>query len=825
MKSTAKASVGDAGGGPGDSAAARSIRIRTGRYLNGAIDQRNAIYFNEIDHLFANKDHGEIRYVFDSNIVRFFLNPFRYEEYRKVAPFERTHSPETMRALGAVTAEFIMSRELPGQWGAPPLISAAHAHEVANRARDIGEQAREALSPDQEDQVDGMIADLIRSVKTSSRLRNTIDWEFDPLSGLGDLLEHEAIEALEFRRLTTEGLIRPLHLEAFGKAQILKIDRNDDAFLAIRDAIEAFRDEKQLQNRSGRQGLINDAETLLQVARLNALAAERHHSGSVPRQVRYLLVTADQALFNAAIEWWGTKGEVVPEFFPVRRLGQYIPFHHLADEEMAAGAASDNRELIGAIRKSMEAAIDAFLSTVGGAHGEPPQRLPVWVYPERNFTQETSRATSPLFESMSELQDQLYRRAIKDESYGRSFEDLNDRWALLAKETVFYEAHRLGRRIDAFNSLSAFLRDSNDIRSAVLQIIHETLSNVELGHVTFSVQHHVAAMMEEFSARPGGEPAPRRGLAVPSTRFEKLIDAPLFTFLTDLVSHPQKERLDRLLDRMRMCPAHHALFFSATVAFWASKWENAEFFIERALETLPREGRIAAEVADLEYFAAVAKRYGVMDMDTDPADRVRRLKALIGPVERLERRVAQTSNKFLICRITLEHAMLQTLIAYGHFTVPGEPEAHDAEHAFREALSASIRVLEMGGELETTLPEDLFRLLQVEAVIAFAGCVFFRAIYVDNPDLSDLGNIGQATGLVERVLVKAGDMLPEIYRLAPELMDVIFCSAPEQKRARVDGFVAKLETFTERSGSTTRMDNELTADFRKRLSMWVRRSR
>ncbi|WP_108880718.1 hypothetical protein [Anderseniella sp. Alg231-50] len=785
------------------------VRQRTGRYLSGAIDLQNSIHFNREDHIFANERHGEIRYIFDANVVRFFLNPFRPEEYGKVAPFDRNEH-ETLQALAAVTAEYLMSRELPGQWGAAPLISEGHAHEVAARGRALGDRTRAAFENDREEQLEQFVAKLIAGAKNVRRLRTAIDEVAQPLAGLGDLLKDETFEVSEFARMINENLVRPMHLDPLAMPAVLKVPEQD--MDEIMFWLKLHRNEADPTDPHRLKSIRRDAETLSQVVRLNEATAEYRNRHRTLREIRYVLVTADKNIFNGAIDWLNREAKGRLDFFPVRRLGQFIPYLNMVD--------TPNPIKPEQVFKDIRATVAAFLSTVGGTSNAPPPRpLPAW---DRKLTGDTN---SPFHEQMSHFAARMFEHATKDDNYRMTIDELNNLWFQLCRETVFVNARLLGRRINAFTSLSTFLTEARDIRAAVLDIIERTVASVDRAHVKFSIQHHLAAMIRDFEAREGA-PAPRRGMAVPITRFRDLIEAPLSEFLTGLVNNPNSIEMSELLKRIEKCEAHRAFYFSAAVAFWASRWENAQFFIERALETFPQgsDSTQKHEKPDLEYFSAVVNRYVAADLNVKGAERINALCNLIEPARNLLSHAQNARVPFLICRAEMEQCLVHIHIAYCRHIVDDEVDEAAAQQDFRRAKEHIIRSFEALVDLRGNLDPDVERLLMIEAMVAVSACLFYGLFYVEELPDDEFDDLRPFTANVEVLFENTGDMLPKIYRLVPDLLKIVFTESPTEKRDIFKKVIGKMNTFTGESEHTTRMDNQGIVVFQRKLRDFVKRS-
>lgn len=765
---------------------------QAGRYLHGAIDLRNAIHFNRIDAEFANEEHGEIRYVFDANIVRFFLNPFRADEYGKVAPFERL-SRDTLQALAAITAEFMMSRALAGQWGGTPLISSGHAEEVASHAERLRNVGLEQLKMFDRDDISPEIQKMIERARRETGLRETIHGEFKPLEGLGDHLDDPALEARELGRVVRQNLLRPLHLDDFATADMLQVDpylRKE-----VIDLIQGFRGLAPHGQEQSRQGSANDADAFLRVVQLNDALEQR---SNLARPMRFVFVTTDQSVYNAAVAWWWDhRGDTAGgDGFPVRRLTQYIPFLNVAEMPNKANTTS--------VFRDVRSAVEGFMVADGRRLGPPPLQLPAW----RPSSAPVS--DSPFFEPMRDLASTMSARTAADPTYRDTLEELNDLWSDLTRETVFLNANLLGRKIEAFRKLSAFLAEAEDVREAVVALIRDTIADVERAHAKLSVQDSLAEMISSMAAAGSGTHM-RRALAVPASRFRDVIEEPLFDFLTGFVRNAERETLDHLLNQLGRCAAHRAFIFVAAVAFWASRWETAQHFLERAKELMPPEEdpQHPQERPDLMYLDCLVDRYVAMDADVKPTERVERLKACLKGIDDLVDEAGLSENAFVQCRAALEATLLHVQIAFAMHNTHGAAEhIPEADRFFDQAHRISPRILEYMRDIPDDLEQDTRKLLHVEVVVALTYCLVYRALYHGHQaNLADisLDNYAQQT---KALLDEVGETVPRIYRYLPDLLDVVANAEPDQRRERAHKIVEHLQQLREDRVSTTRMDDE-----------------
>src|ERR1700748_1304154 len=120
------------------------------RYLQDGADLRVALQYNLLDWEFTQKG-GRIVYLVDANVVRLFLSPSAED----VTPFTGDQG-QYLEKTAVVTAEYLFSRQLPGQGGAPVLIAPGHGddlgyiigalREETESVADKGEPAQQVLT-------------------------------------------------------------------------------------------------------------------------------------------------------------------------------------------------------------------------------------------------------------------------------------------------------------------------------------------------------------------------------------------------------------------------------------------------------------------------------------------------------------------------------------------------------------------------------------------------------------------------------------------------------------------------------------------------------
>src|SRR5262245_3501715 len=314
------------------------------QYFQEVVELRLCLQWNADDYEFAQKG-GRIVYLMDANIVVFFMNPVL--EAHHVDAFDSGEPGRHAVATALVTAEFLFSRGLNGQDGYPALIAASHAEELGHivgamrpaagaslaKPHILAEKTREDLK---------VLIEQVRHGKIPrddavKRLRRLVP-EFAT-----ELLESGYQEANQFLRLYQEDLIRPLAVHSEATKDILDVRQSGVAEVEKWTGIilpERMRTLEARANRSVREGgqrspqrpkhserkrARRDAEALVQTMRLDEAAREAR------QPTRYVLVTADRALFDAYAKWFWHDGNQKQMRFVLRHPLQYVPMLNLVD--------------------------------------------------------------------------------------------------------------------------------------------------------------------------------------------------------------------------------------------------------------------------------------------------------------------------------------------------------------------------------------------------------------------------------------------------------------------------------------------------------------
>lgn len=789
-------------------------------YITRAIDLRNSIHLNSQDRDFAFKQFGEIRYLFDTNILLFFLDPFK--EYGRVAPFEvfdREASQETAQALAVVTAEYLFSRQLYGQGGSAPMLSPWHADEFEKVVRALTENTPEPgtkgarrLASVVDFNLRGKIADLVGCSSDLGRLRAAIDVSTRTLGGAGEILMERAFVGQQFGRMMRNNMIRPLRsdetimrLRADGR---MEEDAERDAQITdeIAERLRVHRTYQRADLPFRHDNNLADIRTVVELLRLNREVKRRPSS----KPVRYVLVTTDRALHNAMLDWWSGAGQVEIDFFPIRRVLQFAPFINV--NQMPNGIANDS--LYGDVR----AALDAFLAACGVNHARLPRALPAWSAPA------TREEGGAFFEPLRHVAQQMADHLRDDPEAHGTLTELIELWQRLSRESVFLNAGLLSRRLESFGPLADFLRKSRDVTGAVREFMADTVASVERGHLKFSVQHHLASEIEEARNR-SREGNVRRGMMVLRESLPGLNDSePLAVFLDRVVHDGDVMRAGQMITMIdqRQSSISGVFFLCACVAFWAARWESALYFADRAMLSLQSEKEDDAEAAwsgepsgafrtEVAYVQAVARRYIAMNCKQSPDAWSQALMETAPDLQDLIDQAIVAEDYFAICRLELElglaHLTSGYALALGH-------ENADAARARIEVgvdhIESAVKMLGVDGLQE--LSGVSRRYLFAELIVGLAGGSVYAGLIDAKPWQGTPRKWGPLAAHARRLMDEARDIIPEIYTLAPDLLELANERDPDTFAVKRQSILAVMNRMQQAAGGDrTALDREAMA--------------
>jgi hypothetical protein len=772
-------------------------------YVHAAVDLRNCIEFNLCDHQYAYKEHGSIQYLFDSNTVRFFLNPIR--QLQRVS-FSLDIDHSAMIALATVTSEFLFSRGLCGQWGAPALIAPLHAQELERRASELVEILADGGGqqiPD--DSLEEKVGEALLQIRRLDHVDASIEKFFESDHDLRRILSDEAYEARMFTRIVEEDLLKPLTSDRNATAEVISPPEADVMWWAQEIARNrppaAFFKTKQEGKRKTPKNDHADAETIVQLISINRVARE---SGDM---TRYVLVTADQSIHNAMTDWYRSQlQEPNPaiDFYPIRRIGQFIPFLNTA--QMPNNITSIS--LINDIREAVDTLLGGF-----GVVAEFPLRLPALV--SGIGAEEGRPDPNDRIISVARLMEHFGADTKINETISR----LGALWSKLARDSVFLNLGLLSRRFHAVSELADFVERSEDVRSAVLAYMDRAVVGVEKAHVEFAIKHRLASAVDRSHALGNG--AATRGMLMLRSRFANFTGGrSLYDFLNFIVANPRSDEARMLYASIASSSRHDALLLSGCIAFWASSWESALFFAERARSSAERSRKLddgnRLEYLEIEYFQAVARRYVAMDLDGSMDERIQMLKGVLEQISMHENNVNDANDSFLVVRASVEKGLTLVTIAYVHSLQDDTDNAsalnyiHDAYGCFRSALPALM-------DFRDQDDKDSIDQMWAEVCIGLAGCILHQFLFGGRLSHTEIGEMGDLAAQVRFRVSQAPELVPELYYLASDLLDVMFEQSADRRAQLVDKATEKMTAARLETANVTRLDRLTLAQVGARL--------
>lgn len=431
-------------------------------YIRAAADLRLTIERNYLDY---ESDRGEapgrIVYLYDANVVRLFLNPYR--ETRHFQSFGQSHRPDVLGGTALITSEFLFSRNLSGQNGVPAYLSEAHAEDLAN----IVSRIRYEINDMSEQSFDrGRVSDVRRLA--SAALRGDVG-QAEAIRELGalvpqllDFFFNGAVhEARQLRRLLNDDLIRPLRLLPEATAEVLEPDE-----VAVQVWLEMIMSQRRFIPEK-REVLLakaeRDARTLVQVQALNEQAR------AIGDPTKYVLVTTDRRMRRAYNRWFYANPENRFEDYALRQPLQYVPL--LNSEQMRQSTGGS--ELIEQVRN----AFDSLMQAVQEDGGDYLRTLAALADPGSFDGDEKFSA-----------HERGLLRGLKGSAFNMIGE-IEQRWeeasrgALLLNASVIQDHSTRG-----WASVLEVLEDAKDMKSGIVSYLEDLLDQLDATHATFVIE-------------------------------------------------------------------------------------------------------------------------------------------------------------------------------------------------------------------------------------------------------------------------------------------------------------------------------------------------
>jgi hypothetical protein len=372
---------------------------RLSRKLGAVIDVTRTIDRNSDDGIYS--DQGdEIVYVFDTNVVQIFLEPYKNPEFSQVF-----HTPlwsegkknEADREINAQTslliAEYLMSGTLPGQKDGRWSMTRAHYREMQAQIEHLAGWGKEISSRIRDDQefFGAFALDRLRELNAALILNPTDGRETflrlaerqglpdDAIRQIADLSDDAfreraiGIRSREVCRLLAQDwilepadqIIRLLSDSIAGKYLELEhlIGASADDWKEIRNESQAWREAITLVQDRGRktkagQALTADCDALAMVAWANRQ--------KTPQRRRVLFVTGDRTLLDACRHRYVEAKR--PDFFFVRPITHFAPIFN----SKSAVSKLATQEAFQRLREVLEATMVPL--NLGLLAGEDPER-------------------------------------------------------------------------------------------------------------------------------------------------------------------------------------------------------------------------------------------------------------------------------------------------------------------------------------------------------------------------------------------------------------------------------------------------------------------
>ena len=606
-------------------------------YFFDAASFRFTLDQNVRDFVFAHEQHGRIVYVFDANIIGFFLDPVAEAEhiaifsaatsFRGTAPGRRSNwtgeerkERTAWRAAALITAEFLFSGHLAGQWGDMPYISDAHAEDTDQLyQRTLAPfEAMLADSGDNHGFVDEATGDEM--VKLTGRLNNLFGdlqkmrhlEKPEVLDGVAnkatkyaslccdlfDAKKNPLVRVLALLRLTKEDLIAPLAVDPLMTPDILEPsgERLDDLAKRIREVAPD----------KGSDNIRRDAETLEQVLRLNDASAD------LPRPTRYVLMTTDLHLYHAFALWYWNNQDSGQPFFALRHPSQYLPLLNVTEMPNKIR----NESLI----RHAEDTLDSYLENFRRWVHPYPQSLSYYAFRPRH-----DRVAQPKFQSMDTWQHSL--AAIyppeKFEIKGgkRIIAALIKEWRQALETTILMNPQLLTRRIEGtFGDLQAAPDPVKHVRDVLEHAFEDRLGRLRRLHIGLGLRYNLRILHELRSDVGKGRPA--RGPLALRTDFSGFIgDRTVDEFASSLTSRKMDDFFQRFEKQLQDSRSYKAPLLAAIIAFRCSAWEISRRYSNlasrRVIDRIGMEddAELLHDAKELQFFMAVTTRFVLMQRE------------------------------------------------------------------------------------------------------------------------------------------------------------------------------------------------------------------
>jgi|GEM_PF-4509170 len=572
------------------------------RYLEEAARLRITLERNYRDYIFAQKD--KIVYIFDADIVHFFLNPYKNKGYVEI--FSGDHFDEgelVQRAL--ITAEFLFSQRLIGQHDSPPILLPGHADDVFSFISHM-EQYLEIVPNEkiikkiQED-----IDIILSGCKNTEILEDKLEIIRCKLPDIFNLLPVR--EAHEFDRMMTESLIRPAQSHPCFHENIMDLAPYRESVGRWCERIAAAKSHVHSKGSKNRASIRNDARSLIQTILLN----EQKETNEL-----FLLVTGDKGVEHAFTKWYYNQNN--PPKFPyfLRHPSQYIPelnFNEMPNEIKTQDFFFKTRD-----------ALDNLLKNIKKEDSDYPDSLANYYL---DYYKRKNGFTDGLIQSLSGNDHQL--SFFKDE-----LNDIKKNWNYQTKNAGMLNPELLFKRdliqkdLILLEGLSDFLK-GKDVKEALEDYQNELLVKFSAGYLSIAVVTHLVDMIRDAKKlmRKNCQLESARSPLAIKVSFPSILskDESLNDFLDDLVSPDFVKspdiynKVEEIHNKIKMAPGWHAMCFAACLAMRSGFYSAARYYSDKALKLIPEDSTLHENHEQVEfeikYLSAVVTKLSSTDED------------------------------------------------------------------------------------------------------------------------------------------------------------------------------------------------------------------
>jgi hypothetical protein len=539
-------------------------------YFREAATLRACLEYNRDDFDFARKN-GRIIYIFDANIVRFFLTA--EQEKHKVAAF--SGAEDYISTTAVITAEYLFSRNLAGQGDAPAFISPAHGDELAAGFARLGEQAKgrdseQAVSADDSELFLRLVSKAITQEEGAAETITRIHQE---LPDFAQSVFTPWMFATHLKRIYDQDLLRPLALHAEATREILEPDPVEVKRWATR-LVQAHKDRKKAER---------DAATLVQVINLDE-AAQKEEAEAI----RYVLVTADQTVYDVYARWYWNERSGEQRFL-LRLPLQYIPI--LNAFEMPNGIDSFEPTYFA------RSALDSLFENLRVSDEHYAKKLPFY----RTLV-ETEGVLWDLLQHVFKNNPLVLNEA--------GFRRTRANWHECFRIGNTLNAGIISQRYEEFRSLYELMANRPSLLDVMMEDTKRRFEEIEDQHALFTTKLVLGGLATKYSKDFARLPPPR-GLLLADVRLPRLFGEETLSKALDRVSSKAAKLLDAIgqIDNADT----EVLQLAAGLAHRSNRWLPAMLYSQRALANLIDE-RAWCEAS---LMLASATRYGAADMPLD----------------------------------------------------------------------------------------------------------------------------------------------------------------------------------------------------------------